>query len=104
MASVRKSRPLSQRRNPIKHFSAELSLRQLSHPPVEPPRNHSASYAINAAGNPFSLLVETLSAHFEASGATASDVFIWLDVFLINQHNPGSGADSQTRRSEGSMT
>lgn len=44
-------------------------------------------FVSHAFGNPFSLLVTSLSAHFAAAGAVPSEVFLWLDVIAINQHN-----------------
>jgi hypothetical protein len=42
------------------------------------------AFASHAFGNPFSLLVAALQAHFAA--AVASEVYVWVDVFAINQH------------------
>jgi hypothetical protein len=46
------------------------------------------AFASHAFGNPFSLLVAALSAHF--SDAISSEVYVWVDVFAINQHDPGA--------------
>jgi hypothetical protein len=45
------------------------------------------AFASHAFGNLFSLLVAALRAHFAA--ALASEVYVWIDVFAINQQNPG---------------
>lgn len=44
-------------------------------------------FVSHAFGNPFALLVTSLSAHFAAAGAVPSEVFVWLDVLAINQHD-----------------
>jgi WD40 repeat protein len=46
------------------------------------------AFASHAFNNPFSLLVAALSGHF--ADAVASEVFVWVDVFAINQHDPGA--------------
>jgi WD40 repeat protein len=46
------------------------------------------AFASHAFGNPFSLLVAALKAHF--ADAVASEVYVWVDVFAINQHDPGA--------------
>ena len=50
-------------------------------------------FCSHAFGNPFSLVVEALEAHFEGAGATPGSVFVWLDVFAINQADPGVDLD-----------
>lgn len=44
-------------------------------------------FVSHAFSNPFALVVEALSAHFAAAGAVPSEVFVWLDVLAINQHD-----------------
>jgi hypothetical protein len=51
---------------------------------VRPP----AAFASHAFGNPFRLLVSALEEHF--MNAVAADVFIWVDIFAINQHTPSA--------------
>ena len=51
---------------------------------VAPP----TAFASHAFGNPFSLLVSALEEHF--MNAVAADVYIWVDIFAINQHDPGA--------------
>lgn len=46
-----------------------------------------------AFGNPFRLLLESLEGYFRAAGATFDSVFCWLDIFAINQHDPGVDLD-----------
>jgi hypothetical protein len=46
------------------------------------------AFASHAFGNAFSLLVAALRAHF--ADAVATEVFVWVDVFAINQHDPGA--------------
>ena len=45
-------------------------------------------FASHAFGNPFSLLVASQTAHFR--DAVPSECFIWVDIFTINQHDPGA--------------
>ena len=51
---------------------------------VAPP----TAFASHAFCNPFSLLVSALEEHF--MNAVATDVYIWVDIFAINQHDPGA--------------
>ena len=51
---------------------------------VAPP----TAFASHAFGNPFRLLVCALEEHF--MNALAADVYVWVDVFAINQHDPGT--------------
>ena len=51
---------------------------------VAPP----TAFASHAFGNPFGLLVSALEEHF--MNAVAADVFVWVDIFAINQHDPGA--------------
>ena len=46
------------------------------------------AFVSHAFRNPFSLLLAALREYFRA--AVASEVFVWLDVFAINQHAPGA--------------
>ena len=46
------------------------------------------AFVSHAFGNPFHLLVESLLSHFR--DAVPSEVFVWIDVFIINQHDPGA--------------
>ena len=56
-------------------------------------------FASHAFGNPFRLVVDALSAHFEAAGARDEEAWVWLDVFAISQHDPGADLDDgQTLR------
>ena len=45
-------------------------------------------FCSHAFGNPFSLVVEALEAHFKAAGATAESVFVWLDIFGTPRKRP----------------
>ena len=45
-------------------------------------------FVSHAFGNPFALVTEALRAHF--SGRDPTQVFVWLDIFAVNQHEPGS--------------
>lgn len=42
-------------------------------------------FVSHAWGNPFSLVVESLLAHFRAAGAIPDCVFVWVDIFAVNQ-------------------
>ena len=46
------------------------------------------AFVSHAFGNPFHLLVKSLLSHFR--DAVPSEVFVWIDVFIINQHDPGA--------------
>ena len=46
------------------------------------------AFASHAFGNPFALLVAALRARF--ADAVAAEVYVWVDIFAINQHAPGS--------------
>ena len=50
------------------------------------------AFASHAWGNPFSQLVELLSEHY--SDAPPAEVFVWVDVFAVNQHNPSPDLDN----------
>ncbi len=52
------------------------------------PGRSRTQFASHAFGNPFSLLVASLQAHFR--DAVASECFLWVDIFTINQHDPGA--------------
>ena len=59
------------------------------------------AFASHAFGNPFRLLVSALEEHF--MNAVAGDVYVWVDVFAINQHDPGTdlhGGDALARTIE----
>ena len=43
------------------------------------------AFASHAFGNPFRLLVSTLKEHF--MNAVPADVYIWVDIFAVDQHN-----------------
>ena len=45
------------------------------------------AFVSHAFGNPFSIIVETLMSYFK--DAVYSEVYVWIDIFIINQHNPG---------------
>lgn len=61
---------------------------------MRPLRPRSPSLPPRAAfGNPFGLLVNSLKAHFK--GQPAQNVFVWLDVFAINQHGVETDTDLQ---------
>ena len=51
---------------------------------VAPP----VAFASHAFSNPFRLLVSALEEHF--MNAVAADVYVWVDIFAINQHTPGA--------------
>jgi hypothetical protein len=51
---------------------------------VAPP----TAFASHAFSNSFRLLVSALEEHF--MNAVAADVHIWVDIFAINQHDPGT--------------
>ena len=36
---------------------------------------------------PFRSLVETLMRHFELSRQKIEDIYVWIDIFCVNQHN-----------------
>lgn len=55
---------------------------------VAPPTAQLTVFVSHAFGNPFSLLVATLREHF--ANAVATEVFVWVDVFAINQHDPSA--------------
>jgi hypothetical protein len=47
-----------------------------------------AAFVSHAFDNRFGLLTAALAAHF--AGADPATVFVWLDIFAINQHDPGA--------------
>jgi hypothetical protein len=47
-----------------------------------------AAFVSHAFDNRFSLLLDALTAHF--AGDDAARVYVWLDIFAVNQHNPGA--------------
>ena len=87
---------------PLEHDGAPLTTGQVVAQLVKPTTSASCNFASlvpaavgrptafasHAFGNPFSLLVSALEEHF--MNAVAKDVYIWVDIFAINQHNPGA--------------
>ena len=53
------------------------------------PNMHVAPHAFisHAFGNPFSIIVESLKSYFK--DAVYAEVYVWIDIFIINQHRPG---------------
>ena len=53
------------------------------------PNMHVAPHAFisHAFGNPFSIIVESLKSYFK--DAVYAEVYVWIDIFIINQHSPG---------------
>ena len=45
------------------------------------------AFISHAFGNPFTIIVESLKSYFK--DAIFSEVYVWIDVFIINQHRPG---------------
>jgi len=45
------------------------------------------AFISHAFGNTFSIIVESLKSYFK--DAVYAEVYVWLDIFIINQHNPG---------------
>ena len=45
------------------------------------------AFISHAFGNPFTIIVESLKAYFK--DAVFSEVYVWIDIFIINQHRPG---------------
>eukprot|EP01035_Chromulina_nebulosa_P025721 gene25721-33587_t len=45
-------------------------------------------FVSHAFDNPISVVVRNLEEHFE--GANFDEVYIWMDILVINQHNPGA--------------
>ena len=45
-------------------------------------------FVSHAFDNPISVVVRNLAEHFE--GANFDEVYIWMDILVINQHNPGA--------------
>ena len=45
------------------------------------------AFVSHAFGNPIRIIVENLKAYYK--DAIYSEIYVWIDIFIINQHRPG---------------
>ena len=51
-------------------------------------------FVSHAFGNPFRLAVHSVLEWFRSAGAREEEAYVWLDIFAINQWNPGADLDA----------